>query len=462
MSPAHLWERVRDSLWFLPSVMTVGAVVLATGMVWVDQRLLSPLQMGELWWLFGGSAEGARGVLVAIAGSLITVTGVVFSITIVALQLASSQFTPRVLQNFARDRGNQLVLGVFIGTFTYTLLLLRTVRSPIDDGADGFVPAAGVTLAVVLALVSIGFLIFYIHHVARSIEASTIVDRVVNETLEVIRAHFPDPEDGEAGGDDDLAPQPLAGPAAEVPSERSGYVQLVRLQRLVELADEEGLVVRVDAAVGDFVLAGQPLASIWPREAAGEKTIGTIRGTFAFGDRRTLPRDVELGLIQLSDIAVKALSPGINDPTTAMMALDRVAELVVALGVRPRRESRAGEDGTLRLLVPALSFTRVVEVAFGQARRYGGRDTALLLHLVGVVLQVARRVGGPQRRVLADLLDEIAEQARIDLAHPADLETVRRALEAAQREVGGAEDGGAEDGVAKDGAKDGGEADGGT
>lgn len=420
MSPAHLWERVRDSLWFIPSVMTVGAVVLATGMVWVDQWLLSSLEMGELWWLFGGSAEGARGVLVAIAGSLITVTGVVFSITIVALQLASSQFTPRVLQNFTRDRGNQLVLGVFIGTFTYTLLLLRTVRSPIDGGTDGFVPAAGVTLAVVLALVSIGFLIFYIHHVARSIEASTVIDRVVDETLEVIGARFPDPEDGEAGGGDDGAPQPPAGPAAEVRSERSGYVQRMRLQRLVELADEEGLVVRVDAAVGDFVLAGQRLAS---------------RGTFAFGDRRTLPHDVELGLIQLSDIAVKALSPGINDPTTAMMALDRVAELVVALGVRPRRVSRRGEDGTLRLLVPTLSFERAVDVAFSQARRYGGHDTALLLHLVGVVRKVARRLGPPRHRVLDDLLAAIDEQARLEVEHPTDLAALRRALDEARQEL---------------------------
>jgi uncharacterized membrane protein len=392
--------------------------------------------MGELWWLFGGSAEGARGVLVAIAGSLITVTGVVFSITIVALQLASSQFTPRVLQNFTRDRGNQLVLGVFIGTFTYTLLLLRTVRAPIDGGAEGFVPAAGVTLAVLLALVSIGFLIFYIHHVARSIEATTVIDRVANETLGLIAAVFPDPEEGGVEeGDDETAPQPPPGPAAEVRSQRSGYVQLVRLQRLVELANEEGLVVRLDAAVGDFVLAGEPLASVWPREAAGEETVDTIRGAFAFGDRRTLPHDVELGLIQLSDIAVKALSPGINDPTTAMMALDRVAELIVALGVRPRRESRRGEDGALRLMVPTLSFERAVDVAFSQARRYGGHDTALLLHLVGVVRQVARRLGPPRRRVLDELLAAIDEQARLEVEHPTDLAALRRALDEARQEL---------------------------
>jgi uncharacterized membrane protein len=438
MSPRHLWERIQDSLWFLPTALTVAAAVLAPLMVLVDQRLLSAEEVGRYWWLFGGSPEGARGVLVAIAGSLITVTGVVFSITIVALQLASSQFTPRVLQNFTGDRGNQLVLGVFVGTFTYTLLLLRTVRAPVDDGAAGFVPAAGVTVAVALALVSIGLLIYYINHVATWIEASTIVDRVVGDTLHVIRNRFPEAEaedaPDEVSGEGDAAQLP-AGPTAEVLSKRSGYVQIVELGRLVELADDEGLVVRVEVAVGAFVLSGQRIASVWPRLAAGEEVVDAVRGAFSFGHRRTLPHDAELGLLQLSDIAVKALSPGINDPTTAMMALDRAAELVVELGVRRRRESMRGRDGTLRLLVPTLHFERVVDVAFSQARRYGGHDPALLVHLAGVVGQVARRVGAPQRRVLGNLLAAVEEQARIDLRHPADLAEVGRALEAARREV---------------------------
>ena len=449
MSPRHLWETVRDSLWFLPTALTVAAAVLAPAMVVVDERWLSPEQVGDYWWIFGGSPEGARGVLVAIAGSLITVTGVVFSITIVALQLASSQFTPRVLQNFTADRGNQLVLGVFVGTFTYTLLLLRTVRSPVDDTTSGFVPAAGVTLAVVLSLLSIGCLIYYIHHVSTWIEASTIVDRVTEETLGVIRRRFParDDEEGEGSAAETDASEETAeeaaaerapdGPAAEVMSRRSGYVQHVQLHRLVELAERAGLVIRIEAAVGDFVLRDQPLVSLWPPDSAAEETVDDIRHTFSFGHRRTLPNDAELGLIQLSDIAVKALSPGINDPTTAMMALDRTAELVVALGRRRRIESMSGEDGTLRLLVPTLHFERVVDVAFSQVRRYGGHDAALVLHLVALVRQIARQVAPSERRVLADLLTALDEQARLDIEHTGDLAAVRRALEEARGEVSG-------------------------
>ncbi|MBA2243389.1 MAG: DUF2254 domain-containing protein, partial [Gemmatimonadetes bacterium] len=165
-----VWVKVRDSLWFLPALLTLLASGLAMLVVELEKR--GVLALGDSdHWLLGGGAEGARGVLSAIAGGLITVTGVVFSVTIVALQLASSQFTPRVLRNFTADRSNQLVLGVFIGTFTYTLLVLRTVRSPTPD-QEAFIPRIAVALAVGLVLLSIAFLIFFINHAARSIQVS--------------------------------------------------------------------------------------------------------------------------------------------------------------------------------------------------------------------------------------------------------------------------------------------------
>jgi uncharacterized membrane protein len=181
-----LWKRLTDSLWFLPALMTLGGAVAALVLVRSDAFVLGDTPAREVAWLFAGTAEGARGVLSAISSSIITVTGVVFSVTIVALQLASQQFTPRVLRQFMSDRANQLVLGVFIGTFTYTLLVQRTVRSAEESGA-AFVPSVAITFAVVLALVSIGFLIFFIDHAARSIQASTIMARVTRETL----ASFP-------------------------------------------------------------------------------------------------------------------------------------------------------------------------------------------------------------------------------------------------------------------------------
>jgi uncharacterized membrane protein len=186
-----LWSGIIDSLWFLPAVMTAAGGALALVLVRLDASVVGPLESSDLGWLFTGGAAGARGVLAAISGSLITVTGVVFSVTIVALQLASSQFTPRVLRQFMSDRANQLVLGVFIGTFTYSLLVQRTVRAVLEEGGTAFVPSVSVTVAVILALVSIGFLIFFIDHAARSIQADVILQRVTHDTLDAIHLRLP-------------------------------------------------------------------------------------------------------------------------------------------------------------------------------------------------------------------------------------------------------------------------------
>ena len=205
--PRMWWQRVRDSLWFVPGLMTIGAAILAIALVRLDAEYLGSKLAADAWWLFGGSPDGARGLLTTVAGSVITVAGVVFSITIVALQLASTQYTPRVLQNFMSDRGNQVVLGVFIGTFAYTLLVLRTVRSADDAGDGAFVPYAAVTVAILLVLASMAFLIYYLDHVTRWIEASSIIDRVTGDTVRQIRERYPVAFSNGAGPDDEDAPR---------------------------------------------------------------------------------------------------------------------------------------------------------------------------------------------------------------------------------------------------------------
>ena len=415
-------ERVRDSLWFIPSLLAIGAIVLATVMVQVDLLFATPERIRELWWLFGGSPEGARGVLTAIAGSLITVTGVVFSITIVALQLASSQFTPRLLQNFMSDRINQLVLGVFIGTFTYTLLILRTVRSPIGDETPVYLPATSVSMAVLLALVSMGFLIYYIDHIAGWIEASTIVDRVAGEAMKRVRRFMP-----LSDGDEEEELTLPEGEASYVLAHRSGYVQMLEHDRLLQLAIDADVVIEVQAPVGDFVLSSDPLARVWPAERADDGLRGNVRDLFVLGHRRTHSQDVELGLIQLADIAVKALSPGINDPTTAMLCLDRIGEVVATIGQRHRQFGRRDEDGTVRTMLPLLDFERVVEVAFSQIRRYGGGDPAVLVHLLDTLRRAGHRLAASERAVLSGRIDETLRQAEIGITHDVDLDHVRRA-----------------------------------
>jgi len=418
------WTRVRDSLWFVPGVVTIAAIALAMVMVHVDRvhegpwAVLAPL-------IFGGGAEGARGVLSAIAGSLITVTGVVFSVTIVALQLASSQFTPRVLRSFVADRTNQVVLGVFIGTFTYALLVLRTVRSAAEDGAQ-FVPELAVTLSVVLLLVSVGALIVFIDHAARSIQASVILQRETTKGLHQIAERFPDA--GGPGAGREVAPWELpAGAARQVVARRAGYVQTVEAERLFELARERRLVVRVELQVGGFVLPGEPLASVWPAELPDDEVENSVRESFSIGSERTHEQDVELGFIKISDIAVKALSPGINDPTTAHLCIDRLGELLVALGRRQvPGDARVDDEGTLRLVAGHLTFERAMGLAFDQIRHYGASNPAIAKKLLDTIRRVAVLVPARYQPALSAQAEATLHAARQSIDIPVELAEVER------------------------------------
>lgn len=445
------WDRIQNGLWFLPAVLVLLSVGLATLMVELDRRNLSSLlQSSSLF--FGGSAEGARGVLTAIAGSLITVTGVVFSITIVALQLASTQFTPRVLQNFMKDRGNQLVLGVFLGTFTYTLLVLRTIRAPIEEGS-AFVPGMSITVAVVLTLVSLGLLIYYLQHVASWIEASSIIGRVSKDTLGQIRKRFPRSDgaprrldDGQvprrpgrmgasAAPDTDWTPR---GEAATLLAFGSGYVERIDHDRLLELALEHDLAVRLEHGVGEFVLTGTPLLTLWPRRSldADAALAQQLRDTVAIQRRRTVSQDAELGIIQLSDIAVKAMSPSINDPTTAMMAIDHLAEIIAELGGRaPRDRVRMDDDGHIRVVAPGFDFEAAVEVAFSQIRRYASADPAVLVHLAITLALIGERIDDAERQVLIKMLGDIDVGARLSIEHATDRRQVADAVAQAKRRL---------------------------
>ncbi len=415
---------LREGLWFIPTITTLTAVLLALGLVRLDRTVRFDERADLPWWLFGGGAEGTRAVLEAIAGTTITVTGVVFSITVVALQLASSQFSPLVLRTFRADRGNQIVLGVLIATFTYALIVLRSVVSPGPDA--GFVPVIATSGAIGLALLSVALLIFFIHHAARSVQASTIIDRASNDTLALIHHLYPedigDPEDATR------VPQLPASPAAVVLSTRAGYFQAVDGDTLFDLSEDQTLTVRVERLPGDFILPGSALASVWPKTSVDEDLEDKVRSAFLIGNERTLQSDVELGIRQIADIAIKALSPGINDPTTAMLCIDHLSAALVYLGRRHRPwPVRTGGDGDVRVALVGPSFDQLVDVAFTQIRQYGARDAKLGSHLAVTLGRIAALVPPEQREHLAHHGRLVVESARTELAIRSDVERVERA-----------------------------------
>ena len=396
---AGWWYAAREGLWFLPTVLTLAGALLALGLVELDRELALDRRGGRVW-AFGGGAEGARGVLQAIAGSIITVTGTVFSITIVALQLASSQFTPRVLRTFTRDRGVQLVLGVFVGTFTYALLVLRVVRSQTDD-VERFVPGVAVVGAIVLALVSVGHLIYFVHHVASSIRVSAVLERVTRDGIELLdRRPAEVIREGSPSHRRDTSP--LDVPPTIVTAEEDGYLQAVATDAIFRMEVGEEVIVEIRPVIGDFVLRGEALASVWPPAAATDLVVTAVRQGCVLGPERTLAEDVELPVRQLADIAVRALSPGVNDPTTATVCLDRLAQLVVLAGqtASPGVFRRPGSSVCLAVATP--SFARLADTAFAQIRHYGAEDPTVATHLLEVLGRAAALVPPVHRPVLVD------------------------------------------------------------
>ena len=410
----NLWLKTRYSFWFLPALYVLAAVVLAVVLVEADGRF--PPDAFERWpRLFGAGAEGARGLLTSVASSMITVAGVVFSITLVALSLAYSQYTSRVLRNFLSDRMTQSVLGVFVGIFAYCLVVLRTIRG----GSEGpFVPSVAVLVGLLLGFVGIGILIYFIHHISTSIQASHILAATTGETVRAIDHLFPDGVAEEGAAE---RPEPVdVGPWHCVPAVRTGYVQSLDTAGLLAFAGERQTVVRMERGVGQYVIEGERLASVLGT-APVDDDLRRLRGLYAVGRQRTVEQDAAFGIRQIVDMALKALSPGVNDTTTAVMCIDHLTAILVRLSGR-RIESRfRSEDGQLRLITCGPTYADMVGEAFDQIRQNADGNVAILEGLLGSLELLGRRTTSPQRRgVLLEHALAVAELGRQSVPAPRD------------------------------------------
>lgn len=344
--------------------------------------------------VFGAGADGSREMLAAIATSMITVAGVVFSITIVALSLTSTQYSPRVLRNFMRDKPTQVVLGVFVGNFAYCLLVLRTVRGG-DDAT--FIPALAVLGAMVYAFAAIGLLIYFIHHVAQSIQASTIVVRIFNDANSSLEHMFPEMM-GDPGVPKAFAPAELPQTWSGVTASRGGYVMAVAGEPLLRLAVELERVVRLRVGTGDFVMEGSLLADLEGSTDVPSDLADRVRQLVTVGRQRTPEQDPGFGIQQLVDIAVKALSPGINDPTTACMCTDQLGALVMRLSERKMPLPYRLDGARLRVIVPVPDYRSFVNLAFGAIIHHSRGDPQVLCRVLNQLAAAEARISDAQRR----------------------------------------------------------------
>jgi uncharacterized membrane protein len=425
---------VRTSYWFVPSLMALAAMGLAWSTLQVDARWsASAAHLG----VFAATPSGARAVLSGVAAAMITIAGLTFSIIIVAITVASQQYGARLLRNFMRDISNQVVLGAFIAIFIYCLLVLGAIRS---EEAQGYVPDLSVTLSVIFAVLGLGVLIYFIHHVSSSIDAAQLIDVVGRDIDANIETLFPE----ELGAEEpDATPVAPTGVGAAVSATTSGYVQAVDDEALLATARGHDVVIRLERRPGDRVVAGTQIAVVWGRSSA--EIARAINEALVIGIRRTALQDLEFSIDQLVEIAVRALSPGINAPFTAILCIDRLTVSLAKLAARriPRPE-RFDEAGALRVIVRPWTFTGALDAAFDQIRQYGNTSTAVAVRLLESLAILAVCVRRPDDAAAllrqAALVERDYDRASHDVADRQDVHEraarIRRALQAGCGDAG--------------------------
>ncbi|MEZ5376364.1 MAG: DUF2254 domain-containing protein [Acidimicrobiales bacterium] len=425
-----LKNRLTQSLFFVPFLMLSVSLALSQLTVQIDRQLAADALPG--W--FQVTVDSSRSILSAIAGGTITAASIVFSLTLVAVQLAASQFSPRVLRDFLGDRFQQLVMGTVIGTFSYSLLVLREVRSAPEGVERAFLPQVSVALAVVLAVVSLVAILGSIDHTAKGLRVGSVADGIVAATMRVIEQL---PERGsddtvvplvDAPGVSSARPTPESGPADHSPpgdalvvwAPRTGWVTGIQVERLMGVIPD-GVTVSLSAAVGTYVVRGTPIAFIWPRKIeAVDEIVDALPDVMRIEEERTMQQDISFGILQLNDIAMRALSPGVNDPNTANEIVVRLGAVITELYRRdlPPIETAAGRRRILRPSDPGRGD--YVEQAFEPVRRYARQDPRVLEVIVGVLESIIedchRRQGDeadvrPLIRQLELMSDELGELA---------------------------------------------------
>ncbi len=435
----QLYNDARSSFWFVPSLAVVDGIVAALVLIEVDAV------WGDRWlalWprLFGVGAEGARQMLATVAGSMMSLMGITFSMTLVALALASSQYTSRILRNFMKNRATQTTLGVFAGIFTYCLIVLRSIRG----GDPGFIPSAAVFFAFVLALAGVVMLIFFIHHIASSIQAVSIIASVAQETNAAMDRVFPQMQGREPDGTEDAVDEQVLANLDErtwypVPAVASGYIQGVDEDAILNLARNQRTIVRMERGIGAFAVEGAVLASLALTYPPDQGTITALNRAYTVSAHRTIEWDPAFGIRQIVDIALKALSPGVNDTSTAVMCVDYLTAILARLSGRCHPPLHRYEGDALRVVAIVPTFEALLAEAFDQIRGNAEGNVAIIARMLGAIDTLCSLTANPRhRRALGEQVQWIAELADRTLPAPQDRARIERRLAQVRHALGAA------------------------
>ncbi len=404
----------------MPSLMVTNSAIFAVVLIEADSAG-SDRWLSQWPRLFGAGAEGSRQMLSTLAGSMMTVMGITFSMTLLALVLASGQYTSRILRNFMRNPVTQATLGVFASIFTYCLIVLRTIRG--SGGVDEFVPSLAVFFAFVMSLGGVGILIYFIHHIALSIQASSIIASVAQETNASIDRLLPEKpyqEPDEDEGRNQVLESPDERTWYPVPAAESGYVQSVDIDTLLRLAGDSRTIVRMEHGIGAFVVQDTALVSLGLTYPPEQKAIDALNAAYSIGRHRTVDQDPAFGIREIVDMALKALSPGVNDTSTAVMCVDYLTSIMARLTGRQFPPLYRYEGETLRVVAIVPSFEGLLADAFDQIRGSAEVNVAILLRMLGALDTIGSLTISPGHlRALDEQLqciDELADRT-IEATH---------------------------------------------
>lgn len=399
------WESFRSNLFFVPLLLLLVGGALAQLMLWVDVRIEADGTV--LPEIFRSTVDSARALLSTIATATITVAGIAFSVSLLLFQLASSQYSPRVLHGLFRDTFTKRVLGLVVATFTYCLLVLRAVRGQIEEGGAPIVPNLSVIVALLLGILSILAIVAFINHTAHSMDATDLIRRITAETRAQVERLAEPPEESD-GDPEPAAPQAPEG-AFEVAASRDGWVQQIDDRGLLAATDE-GSTIRVETFPGDFVPRGAVLCYVWPEPEDPRHATREVREAIHLGRTRTMQQDLAFGLRQLVDVALRALSPGINDPTTAGEVISHLGGILRDILVRDLPPGFRSDGRGRRLFYPyRVDHGRLVELAFEQIRQAGASQPAVVRRLLDTLGPLARHV---EESGYADRAAMVRQQAR--------------------------------------------------
>lgn len=429
------WDNIRTSFWFVPSIMMISAIGLAAVGFGLDFHFMGRDPESVPWWIYVSSPDDARNVLSTLLSSMITMTSLVFSITMVVLSLAANQFGPRLIRNFMADPRTQIVLGTFVMTILYCLIVLASIGW---RGSEGPFPFSTVTIAIMLMAVSVGLLVLFIHTLARSIVSETVIEEVGRELDALLKDFQPlpsNPPQDEA--EEDALPEDFAERAAYLGPSVPGYIQAIEFDRLVEAGRSRDVLIGLSFSPGDYLAEDGRGIAIYPADHDSPALRQAILGAIVVGRHRTPVQDPEFAIRHLVEIGVRALSPGTNDPYTAVAVVHRLsASLSRLMGRALPPGVFRDQNGGVRLVCPQLSYASLTGVAFDQIRQNGSDKPLVVIHLIEAVVRIADHLRLPaQIAMLDEQLGIIAEDATRDIAGASDQAVVKARLEKARQAV---------------------------